>query len=402
MKILWHGVKGSLPTGYGNQTALFVPALIGAGHDVAISCVVDQYQTGLDENGILNFANGPRPWGNDLVHGHVDRYKPDAVISMVDNFLCDSEKFKKFPWYPFVFVDSEPLLPEIQESLKACKRPIAPTQHAMRMLTHAGFDPLYCPLAIDTEMYRPINRQVARADLQKMWQVDLDGKFLAVMNAANMSMPSRKNFAAAFAAWAMFHVEHPNSILYVHSEITGVLTRGEDLRKVAKLYGVENSVIFAPQYEYTCGVIGQEYLNAMYNAADVYLCTSTGEGFCLPLVEAQAAGCPVIAPNFGATAEFAHATELIKEGIKYMYHPGTERFLVDPKDAAQRLHESAAWMKADRSIADSIEETRQNVLLFDIQNVMQNHMLPMLEQIKQLEGITDEKTDEAEFSTAYA
>lgn len=39
------------------------------------------------------------------------------------------------------------------------------------------------------------------------------------------------------------------------------------------------------------------FLNMIYNASDLYLTTTTGEGFGLTIIEAMAAGCPVVAPN---------------------------------------------------------------------------------------------------------
>ena len=42
----------------------------------------------------------------------------------------------------------------------------------------------------------------------------------------------------------------------------------------------------------------------LYNQASVYVMTSTHEGFCLPIIEAMACGCPVITTNADANMEF--------------------------------------------------------------------------------------------------
>ena len=60
MRILWHGVKGSIKTGYGQQTKLFTPRIRDAGHEIAINSRLDQYQTGVDSDGIINFASGSK------------------------------------------------------------------------------------------------------------------------------------------------------------------------------------------------------------------------------------------------------------------------------------------------------------------------------------------------------
>lgn len=53
------------------------------------------------------------------------------------------------------------------------------------------------------------------------------------------------------------------------------------------------------------GYIGEEDLVAMYNLADCYLYPSLYEGFGLPILEAQACGCPVITSNVSSCPEVA-------------------------------------------------------------------------------------------------
>src|SRR5690606_17951882 len=52
-------------------------------------------------------------------------------------------------------------------------------------------------------------------------------------------------------------------------------------------------------------------LNKLYNAADVFILPSAGEGFGVPVIEAQASGCPVIVTDFTAQTELCGAGWLI-------------------------------------------------------------------------------------------
>ena len=52
-----------------------------------------------------------------------------------------------------------------------------------------------------------------------------------------------------------------------------------------------------------CGALPQAALNAAYQAADLFLCMSEHEGFCIPLLEAMAHGVPVLAYKAGAIQE---------------------------------------------------------------------------------------------------
>ncbi len=51
------------------------------------------------------------------------------------------------------------------------------------------------------------------------------------------------------------------------------------------------------------GTLSDAQLASYYSAADLYLCTSAHEGFCVPLLEAMKAGLVIVASNAGAIAE---------------------------------------------------------------------------------------------------
>ncbi len=61
--------------------------------------------------------------------------------------------------------------------------------------------------------------------------------------------------------------------------------------------------VFPNRYKLWIGEYDQRYLALMYNAADVFLGPSRGEGFGIPIIEAQACGTPVIVTNFSSMPE---------------------------------------------------------------------------------------------------
>jgi glycosyltransferase involved in cell wall biosynthesis len=70
------------------------------------------------------------------------------------------------------------------------------------------------------------------------------------------------------------------------------------LETLSKKLGVEDRVIFA-------GRVDDEELPDYYAACDVWATASRHEGFCVPVVEAMAAGKPVIVPDLAAMPETA-------------------------------------------------------------------------------------------------
>lgn len=72
----------------------------------------------------------------------------------------------------------------------------------------------------------------------------------------------------------------------------------DDIYKLPKLLGIENKVKFL-------GHVPDEDLPALYSGAEALLFPSLFEGFGLPILEAQACGCPVLTSNVSSMPEVA-------------------------------------------------------------------------------------------------
>lgn len=109
----------------------------------------------------------------------------------------------------------------------------------------------------------------------------------------------RKDLARSMYAFHLFHEKHPNSILYMHArqeDLGGSLPQQAILLGIPVL-GDDPEIIFTPPgYNEVVGM-PRETLNKFYNAADVCISTSMGEGWGLTTTEAMAAGTPFIGPR---------------------------------------------------------------------------------------------------------
>jgi glycosyltransferase involved in cell wall biosynthesis len=124
-----------------------------------------------------------------------------------------------------------------------------------------------------------------------------------MMTAANKGVaPSRKSFAENFMAFSMFAAKHPDAVLYMHTEATQSMG-GINLTDLATAVGIAPERIkWADPYLYRMG-LPHNAMAALYSDADVLLAASMGEGFGIPVVEAQACGTRVIVSNFTAQPE---------------------------------------------------------------------------------------------------
>lgn len=96
--------------------------------------------------------------------------------------------------------------------------------------------------------------------------------------------------------------------------------------------------------------VGQEQMALLYNAADVFLSTSWGEGFGLTILEAMACGTPVIAQRCSAITEVVGDGGVLIEPAGRMYVPmGQEQSIPDVGRFTywlERLYESRTKREA--------------------------------------------------------
>ena len=116
----------------------------------------------------------------------------------------------------------------------------------------------------------------------------------------------RKGFGDMLTALAPFMSRRRDAVLYLHTLPTG--HEGINLPVLMNVAGIDLSRVFwADQYLLKKQAIRDEDMASIYTSFDVLLATSHGEGFGLPVLEAQACGVPVIVTNCTAQPELVGA-----------------------------------------------------------------------------------------------
>lgn len=379
MRILWHSVPPLIPTGYGTQTKIMLRLLRNMGHDVALSCSTGMTGTTIMWEGIKVFPESGHitRYGMDVVALHAKHWKADVVWSWVDAFVIPEAEAKKLNWFAWAPIDSDPVMVRNVKPLQACKWTAAPSRWGVRMLNDAGFkDAEFLPCMHDPAVFYPMDKGEARTQFSKPINRDLAGKFLVNVVSANSS--DRKNYPAIFEAWKKFSDAHSDALLYIHADMTGYFSAGSDLVEMAKLYKCNpDSVVFVSQWEYITGQIGEDYLNLLYNASDLHLNCCFGEGFGLPIMDAQAAGCPTLVPAFSASNEVGLCFKVSRGRMMHTV-PGAFQFLVDPEAVADKLDQvyySKIGDEERRRISQAANPWR-------IENVRQEHLAPLLKRLE--------------------
>ena len=337
-RILWASNAPFSATGYGVQTAQVVTRLTRDQHEVAIACNYGLQGAETVWNGGVNlYPCGVSGYSDDIMNAHAQHWShgselPSLVVILFDVWALENPGIKQIPkiaaWAP---VDHQPAPPKVIAWLKRDNvMPIAMSRFAERMMADDGVKSIYVPHAVEP-IFHP-TPSFADADGKLVTGHDLMGvkpdRFVVMMNSANKGRtPVRKCFGENLLAFSIFAKNHPDAILYLHTEASAIAT-GVDLRTLIRGCGIpENQVCFVDQYLYRMN-LPQQALAALYTAADVLLATSAGEGFGVPVVEAQACGTRVIVSDWTAQ------TELVGDGwaveVQPLWDPYQDAWFATP------------------------------------------------------------------------
>lgn len=311
MKILWASNYPGSPTGYGSQTAQVVTRIKAAGYEIAVAANYGLAGREDDWNGVHVYPQSYDAYGNDVIPAHLMDWsdgEPTWLLTLYDTWPYARERFIDIPLASWTPVDHLPAPPKVVDWCRE-HRTIAMSKFGQKALADQGVASTYIPHAFEPFTYYPRDREAIRTE--KGW----DGAFVVVINAANKgNTPVRKAWSEMFGALSVFFGKHDDAIAYVHTEVEGFSSPA--LGYLATLWGLSpERLTFAPQYKYKTGRFDQDYLANVYTGGDVLLASSMGEGFGVPVIEAQACGMPVIVTDFSAQPE------LVGAGWKVQWQP---------------------------------------------------------------------------------
>lgn len=377
MRLLWLSNVPWAPSGYGEQTNLFTLRLRALGHDIALVSNWGLMGAMQELDGMTVYP-GDGSWGNSVIGDYAEAHNADLTIALCDAFVLHPnmwpDDLRMAVWAP---LDHYPIPPRVLAVLQhPAVTPIAMSRFGEEWMQRFSLDPLYVPHGIDTKMFypRPEIRDAVRDELE----IPRDA-FLVGMVAANKasSLLPRKGFPQALDAFAQFAEKHEDAYLYVHSSPGAPPNNGLELDTLALGVGCpEGRVRFPPEKAWRLGMSRQLIAN-LYPAFDVLLNPSMGEGFGVPIVEAQACGCPVIASDHSAMTELTQAGWLVTgdrwwDGLQ-------NSFLICPSigsiwDALEAAYDS----RGDQRLRDAAAEFARQ---YDADRVTVDYWIPALEQL---------------------
>lgn len=374
MRILWCS-NWSAQSSYALQSKMLVPRIRALGHEVTVFELSNGTRTPYEANGVQVLSCIADPLGNDVIQEYVSRLKIDAVISLIDVWRFNPAVWATVPWFPYTPIDHTPVPPLVGHALNGARQVIAMSKFGAAELAKAGCDTLYAPLAFDPAVWQPLDRMAARQAL------GLDeNAFWVTFVGVNDSIPSRKGIPELLTGWQLFAEKHPDAVLYMHTSMHGNLgantVGGVKIDQIITALGLTpRQVRMVDEWEYRTGIPARK-LAVMLAASDVLVLPTRGEGFGLPLIEAQAVGCPVITSKFAAGEELVKAGWLIEGESEWSYQ---DSFILKPgilsiAECLEAAYEARGDNRLRQIAIDGVQE-------YTIDHVMQTYWKPTLQTI---------------------
>jgi len=268
-------------------------------------------------------VNGERdPYGRKKVGHMMPQMEYDILFLLQDSFILDflptvlpqlkaqGKKFKSICYFPIdgtpkeqwiKNVDTADYLVAYSQFGKDASKAACPDVKDMDVIPHGA----------NLNEFKPLPKEEI-AEFRKMYFGPHADKFIVTNLNRNQH---RKDIPRTIAAFKEFRKKVPESILYLHM---APQDQGWNLLEVIKSEGfsVKTDVIFPENFGPNQGY-PREVVNMIYNASDLVISTTLGEGWGLSWVEAMATKTPVIMPNNTAM------TENITEDRGYLCNSGS-------------------------------------------------------------------------------
>ena len=149
------------------------------------------------------------------------------------------------------------------------------------------------------------------------------------------------------------------------------------------MLGLENAVVVPEQFQYIAGY-PPEFLVDVYNASDVLMSATMGEGFGIPIIEAQACGTPVIAGGWTAMEELVFSgwkLDRHTEAIPYITQLAATQYVPSVDAILDKLEKAYDMATEDRM---KLRQTaREAALQYDADLITQKYWIPTLKVIEE-------------------
>jgi glycosyltransferase involved in cell wall biosynthesis len=344
--------------------------------DGAVPWDIIPTNAGYDEEGNPIISDADR-YGAKSLGRVINRVRPDIVWSLADAYMIEhlvpyqqQFGFKLALWVP---VDGEPYPTPFGGFLRGADRIYGITEWGADILSTSTEQPaknIYH--GVDTEIFKPISPErrdkvrraalgakytedvkvigfVGKNQFRKMpWNIYPIQYYLRSGNWAYKEgvkavklgpydRTRRKGERPATITRDWMPAKPIDARFWIHSYEQ---EEGINFRYEEEVWGQQGEVVYTGNLSPVKGLSDSE-MNDLYNMFDVYASFSGGEGFGMPIIEAAAAGTPVVYTDYSGQAEVGErvgGVPVKQSGFIVEHGSGIERAITDIGDAVYQLY----------------------------------------------------------------
>jgi len=374
----------SVPTGYGSTCRLTAKELKKRGWEVYAMAFNGGVQSGknnediFDLDGVNVIRNFALEREKNAIYGDAEAIlkveeliEPDIYFWHNDSYrygyirdLPQKITEKSVYWLPFEGEAADPGL----EVFGRCSAIRFVTQHALNLhkehLKDKDKDVGFIYHAVDLEHMRPTTYGAPKNIAKREKNLNLEGKF--VVARVDRHQP-RKRWELTLEAFAKFAKDKDDVFMLCKCNPRDVTmfspeSGGMDLELVAKDLGISEKIFFDDYFFDTSFMP-----HGFYHPADVFLTTTSGEGFGLAVAEAMACGCPVVFHDVPVLPEVVGDTGFKFKRAKRQWYDKMSVWhnIADTDDAAAQLQAAYEdWKKGGNVLQEksqkAVERAEQN------------------------------------------
>lgn len=244
-------------------------------------------------------------WGYSRFNDLVTNTKPDVALILNDPWIA--AKFAEVDTPPVPLVAYMPVDAPHQPAaafrlLNKLSMAVFYTEFGLQEARLAGYEgqATIIPHGVETDVYRPIERgeALARLGLDKKLPDDV----FIVGNVNRNQQRKRLDLTIMyFAKWVEQYNIPGNVRLLLHCARQDI---GWDIESLADFFGVRQRLILSNTAQTSFGGMPEELMPYVYNAIDIQVSTTMGEGWSLTTHEGMACGTPQLVPEYSALGEW--------------------------------------------------------------------------------------------------
>lgn len=345
MKILWMSDSPVSPSGFGNVTRFVCAALATRGHHISILGWQARGSPVRWQNCTI-YPMRHDGFGADVLLNYLWRTQPDVLVTLADVWwltyishptIARFMRTAGIPWALYYPIDGDMgaglLPPSWVRILKTVDLPIAMSRYGRDVSRANGVMPAYIPHGVDTTIFCPPPDKVAAKRA-----LGYEGKFVILSDARNQP---RKLLPRTLEIFRRFAANKEDVLLHLHCDPADPAARTPEywyeLPADIEFLGLTPKVRITEGMSMAGGV-PLTRLAAIYQAADVHLLSSWGEGFGLPTLQAAAAGVVPFASDYTASRELVlgHGEAIrVQHFVEDQFR--LQRAFIDMDDAVNRL-----------------------------------------------------------------